>query len=207
MSTVSPKSKLVEVTIGDNLTNTEFMDIDLPVSSDEPNTSTAKGEPVQPTSDSPENSETVNDIKNESISNPNESEETKEQIVGEITFTDPENTNSDSKGNLTIDEMPTGVSAMHLLETSSVISEPIDMGVPETIPTTSVTLNSSNLSLPCHTSDKSKHSAKKARLKSCIIKLTELSNLEHDKWLTSESGSSQTNISVESVESTSSSGS
>ena len=175
--TISPKGKLPELTSGYNLTNTESIDTDLPVCLDVSNASTANGELLQPTSDSPENSETVNDIKNESISKSDEREDTKEQIVGEIAFTDQENTNFDSKGNLTIDEIPTGVAGMHPLETSSVISEPIDMGVPEMTMTTSVTLNSSNLSLPCHTSDNSKHSAKKL---DCIIKLTELSNSE---WL------------------------
>ena len=73
--------------------------------------------------------------------------------------------------------------------------------------TTSVNLNNSSLSLPHQTSDESRKSANKARLKSCIIKLTELSNSEHEKWLTSESGSTQTYISVESVEHSTSSGS
>ena len=71
------------------------------------------------------------------------SEETKEKMVGEITLTGLENTNSDSKGNLTLDDMPLGVSGMQPLETSSVISDPADGGVPESIPTTSI--NSNNL--------------------------------------------------------------
>ena len=183
------------------------MDMELPMDSNDPKVSTTKDETTQSTPDSSENSETTNDIKNKtnSNSNSNEGDETKEQIVGEITFTDPENVTSDSKGNLAIDDMPTGISGMQPLEISSVISEPIDVGVPDT--TTSVNLNNSSLSLPCQTSDESRKSANKARLKSCIIKLTELSNSEHEKWLTSESGSTQTNISVESVEHSTSSGS
>ena len=90
---------------------------------------------------------------------------------------------------------------MHPLETSSVISDPADRGVPESIPTTST--NSNNLT--DQNAEDTKHIAKKARLKSCIIKLMELSNLECEKWLTSENSSSQINKTIESIESSSSS--
>ena len=129
------------------------------------------------------------------------SEETKEKMVGEITLTGLENTNSDSKGNLTLDDMPLGVSGMQPLETSSVISDPADGGVPESIPTTSI--NSNNLT--DQNIEDTKHIAKKARMKSCIIKLTEVSNSEHEKWLTSENSLSQINKTTESIESLSSS--
>ena len=76
---------------------------------------------------------------------------------------------------------------MHPLETSSVSSEPIDRGVPDL---TTITSTSSN-NLPYQNMEDTKHTAKKARLKSCIIRLTELSNSECEKWLTSESSSSQ----------------
>ena len=161
MLTVSPKSKLPEATIRDSLTNTQSTDTDLPVNPGEPNASTTEGKLIQPTPDLADSSETVNDIKNESDSNLNESDGTKEKIVGEITFTDLENANSDSKGNLTIEDMLIGVSGMHPLETSSVISEPIDMGVPEATTTTSLSSNNSNPSLPHHTTDKSKTKCKK----------------------------------------------
>ena len=179
--TVSPKGKLPEATIRDSLTNTGSTDTDLLVNPVEPNASTTASELVQLTPDLAESSETINDIKNESDSNLNESDGTKEKIVGEITFTDPENKNSDSKGNLTFEDMPIGVSGMHPLETSSVISEPIDVGVPEAITTMSRSSNNLNPSLPHHTADETKQSAKKARLKSCIIRLTELSSSECEK--------------------------
>ena len=99
---------------------------------------------------------------NESAARSNACESTKEKIIGEITVTEPD---SDSKGNLTLDDMPHGVSSMHAIETSSVISEPEEQSVLESTTTTST--NSNN---------KSKHNimllnsnAKKAKLKSCII--------------------------------------
>ena len=103
--------------------------------------------------------------------------------------------------NLTLDDMPLGVSGMQPLETSSVISDPADGGVLESIPTTSIDSNN----LTDQNVEDTKHIAKKARLKSCIIKLMELSNSEHEKWLTSENSSSQINKTTESIESSSSS--
>ena len=52
-------------------------------------------------------------------------------MIGEITYTETDTTlsnineNTDSKDNLTLGDIPQGVSGMHPLETSSVISEPI----------------------------------------------------------------------------------
>ena len=158
-------------------------------------------ETAQPLPEPLENTETTDDIKNVSDSIVSASEETKEKIVGEITLTDLKNTNGDSKGNITLDDMPLGVSGMQPLETSSVISDPADGGVPESIPTTSIYSNN----LTDQNIEDTKHIAKKVRLKSCIIKLMQLSNLEHEKWLTSENSSSQTNKTTASIESLSSS--
>ena len=57
---------------------------------------------------------------------------TRETVIGEITFTETDTTmsnineNKDSKDNLTLGDIPQGVSGMHPVETSSVISEPTD---------------------------------------------------------------------------------
>ena len=130
MLAVSPKNKLPEATIQDSLPINESTETDLQVNPSEFTVTKLASELAKLTLDPLESTETMNDIKNESDANLIEDEGTNEKIVGEITFTDPENTNNDSKGNLTLDDMPLGVSGMHPLETSSVISEPIDGGVP-----------------------------------------------------------------------------
>ena len=79
---------------------------------------------------------------------------------------------------------------MHPLETSSVISEPIEGGaVSESTTTTSTSLNK----LPQKNTEEEIPCAKHNRLKSCIIRLTELSSSDCEKWLTGES-SSQTGV-------------
>ena len=132
---------------------------------------------------------------------PNLGDGSKEQIVGEITFTDLENTIDNSKDNVMLGDMPSGVSEMHPLETSSMISDPLEGCVPETTTTTTSTTSDNPPEQDIT------HTAKKARLKSCIIRLTELSNSEHEKWLTNESSSSKINRSMESIENSTSSGS
>ena len=68
--------------------------------------------------DSLASTETMNDNENKSMltskSDLNDSAKTKENIVGEITLTEPENTTNDSKSNLTLEDMPLGVAGMHL---------------------------------------------------------------------------------------------
>ena len=199
----SPKHSLPDATNQDSLPINESNNTDVNVSPSDMTVQEPVSEPPQLLLDPVETTATTNDIKNESESNLSESKGTKEKIVGEITFTDLENTNSDSKGNLTLDDMPLGVSGMHPLETSSVISDPMDRPVLESTTTTSTTSNN----LPDQNTEETKHIGKKARLKSCIIRLTELSNSECEKWLTSESSSSQINKTTESIESSSSSGS
>ena len=49
--------------------------------------------------------------------------------------------NSDGKGNLTLEDMPLGVSGMQPIETSSVISEPVDGRELDLTPTTSTSSN------------------------------------------------------------------
>ena len=57
---------------------------------------------------------------------------TRETVIGEITFTETDTTmsntneNKDSKDNLMLGDIPQGVSGMHPVETSSVISEPTE---------------------------------------------------------------------------------
>ena len=57
---------------------------------------------------------------------------TRETVIGEITYTETDTTlsnineNTDSKDNLTVGDIPQGVSGMHPFETSSVISEPME---------------------------------------------------------------------------------
>ena len=197
----SPKHTLPDTTTHDSLLTNESNNTDVNVTPSDMTVQEPFSEMAQIPLDSLENTETMDDIKNASESNLSESEGAKEKIVGEITFTDLENTNSDSKGNLTLDDMPLGVSGMHPLETSSVILDPTDRGVPEWTTTTSTISNN----LPDQNTEDTKHIAKKVRLKSCIIKLTELSNSEHEKWLTSENSSSQINKTTESIESSSTS--
>ena len=110
MITASPRCILPDATTHDSLPINESTDTDVQVTPSEMTAPKLVSESAQLTLDPLESTETTNDIKNESESNLSESEGTKEKIVGEITFTDPENTNSHSKGNLTLEDMPLGVS-------------------------------------------------------------------------------------------------
>ena len=94
---------------------------------------------------------------------------------------------------------------MKPIETSSVLEEADDQSVPNT--TMPSTFNTTSISSTEQSSEETKKSVKKARLKSCIIKLTELSNSEREKWATSENSSPKLNNSIDSTESLNSSGS
>ena len=140
---------------------------------------------------------------------------TRETVIGEITFTKTDTTmsntneNKESKDNLTLGDIPQGVSGMHPVETSSVISEPTDGGaVIESTPSTSISTGSSSFNKPTHITNKEEtRLAKKNRLKRCIIKLTELSNSDREKWLSGENSSSRSSRTTDSIESSDSSGS
>ena len=155
--TASPKHTLPDTTTQDSLPINESNNTDVNVTPSDMNVQEPVSELAQLPLDPLETTETTNDIKNESESNLSESEGTKEKIVDEVTFTDLENTNSDSKGNLTLDDMPLGISGMHPLETSSMISDPMNRGVPESTTTTSTTSNN----LPDQNTKETKHTAKK----------------------------------------------
>ena len=94
---------------------------------------------------------------------------------------------------------------MHPVETSSVISEPTDREtVADLIPSMSISTGSSFSNKPTLGMNKEEILlAKKNRLKRCIIKLTELSNSDCEKWLSSDSSSrpSRTTDSIESSDS------
>ena len=138
---------------------------------------------------------------------------TRETVIGEITFTETDTTmsntndNKESKDNLTLGDIPQGISDMHPVETSSVISEPTEEGaVVESTPSTSIStsLSSFNKLTPIMNKEETQL-AKKNRLKWCIIKLTELSNSDREKWLSGETSSSRSNRTTESIESSDSS--
>ena len=142
-----------------------------------------------------------------------ETNTTRETVIGEITYTKTDTTlsnineNTDSKDNLTLGDIPQGVSGMHPFETSSVISEPIE-GDMATNPTSSMSISTSSSSFnkPTHVTNKKETSlAKRNRLKQCIIKLTELSNSDREKWLSGENSSSRLSITTDSIESSDSS--
>ena len=138
-----------------------------------------------------------------------------EIVVGEITFTETDTTvnNTDEskeiKDHLTLGDMPQGVSSMQPLETSSVISEPTEGGAATELTTTMSTSSSSASSnkLPGTKTEEDTRWAKKNRLKLCIIKQTELSSSDREKWLSGDNSSSWTNRTTESIESSGSSGS
>ena len=138
-----------------------------------------------------------------------------EIVVGEITITETDTTmnniddSKESKDNLILGDIPQGISGMHPVETSSMISKPIEGGVAVEL-TTSTSISTSSTSfnklLP-KTSKEETWLVKKNRLKWCIIKLTELSNSDQEKWLSGENSSSLSNRTTESIESSGSSGS
>ena len=123
---------------------------------------------------------------------------TRETVIGEIKITETDTTmnnindSKESKDNLTLGDIPQGISGMHPVETSSVISEPTEGGV-AVASTTSTSISTSSTSfnkLPPITSKEETQLVKKNRLKRCIIKLTELSNSDREKWLSGENSSS-----------------
>ena len=138
---------------------------------------------------------------------------TRETVISEITFTETDTTmsnineNKDSKDNLTLGDIPQGVSGMHPVETSSVISEPIDgETVADSTPSTSISTGLSSSNKPTLIMNKEEtRLAKKNRLKRCIIKLTELSNSDREKWLSGENSSSRPRRTTDSIESSDSS--
>ena len=139
----------------------------------------------------------------------------RETVIGEITFTETDTTmsnineNKDSKDNLMLGDIPQGVSGMHPVETSSVISEPTDgEAVVDSTPSTSISTGSSSFNKPTPATNKEEiRLAQKNRLKRCIIKLTELSNSDWGKWLSGENSSSRSSRTTDSIESSDSSGS
>ena len=150
-----------------------------------------------------------------------ETDKMQQILVGEITFTEKDTTlnNTDEskeskeiKDRPMLEDMSQGFSSMQPLETSSVISEPTEGGAttePTTTTSTSSSSDSSNNRLATRSeNEKGKDArwAKKNRLKSCIIKLMELSNSDHEKCLLGGNSSSCTNRSTESVDSSSSTG-
>ena len=134
-------------------------------------------------------------------------------MIGEITYTETDTTlsnineNTDSKDNLTLGDIPQGVSGMHPLETSSVISEPIAGDTAANLTSSmSISTSSSSFNKPTLVTNKKETSlAKRNRLKQCIIKLTELSTSDQEKWLSGENSSSRLSRTTDSIESSDSS--
>ena len=145
-----------------------------------------------------EDVQTVKDINHKTGNNSaklpiiSETSSNSELIIGEISFTD--------RMDVTRYDTSNDIANFKLIETSSVVSELTEFSqTPESIcvssnntsedTTSQQTDSNNNDSKNITTTDSSLSSrTKRARLKSCIIKLTELSNQEHDKWM---SGSSQ----------------
>ena len=71
-------------------------------------------------------------------------------MIGEITYTETDTTlsnineNTDSKDNLTLGDIPQGVSGMRPFETSSVISEPMEGDTAANL-TSSISISTSSL--------------------------------------------------------------
>ena len=128
-----------------------------------------------------------------------ETNTTRETVIGEITYTETDTTlsnineNTDSKDNLTLGDIPKGVLGMRTFETSSMISEPMEGDTVAELTSsmsTSTSLLTSNK--PTLVTNKKEISlAKRNSLKQCIIKLTELSNSDREKWLSGENSSSR----------------
>ena len=113
------------------------------------------------------------------------------------------NDSKESKDSLILGDIPQGISGMHPVETSSVISEPIE-GEVAAEPTMTTLISTSSTSfnkLPPTTSEEETRLVKNNKLKLCIIKLTELSNSDWEKWLSSDNSSSLANRTIESIES------
>ena len=121
---------------------------------------------------------------------------TREQIIGEISYSDK--SDADHR-DISSEHLVTN---FKLLETSSVVSELTEFSqTPETNDCLSSTADSpshqssspanvDNVLMDSSTTDSSVSSTiKRARLKSCIIQLTELSNQERNKWLSGTSRS------------------
>ena len=117
------------------------------------------------------------------------------------------NDSKESKDSLILGDIPQGISGMHPVETSSMISEPIEGEVAaELTMTTLISTSSTSFNkLPPTTSEEETHLVKKNKLKLCIIKLTELSNSDREKWLSGDNSSSLANRTIESIESSGSS--
>ena len=147
----------------------------------------------------------------ESVS-PDLNSSTREHIIGEISYSDKSDADHRdiSSENL--------VSNFKPLETSSVVSELTEFSqTPETNDCLSSTADSpshqsatrenvDNVLMNSTTSDSSVSSAvKRARLKSCIIQLTELSNQERNKWMSGTSVSTSRSTDTDESSTTSSS--
>ena len=120
-----------------------------------------------------------------------------EKVIGEISYSEH---SDEPQQDMTLRDIPPNLSSMQPIETSSVVSE-----LPEFSQTPETTLtNSSNGSSPPQESTTNDTSNKELSgsnstgngdtsqnkcdcLKSCIIRLTELSSKERDRWMTSSS--------------------
>ena len=207
--TMRPSSPLPDATLHTNLQMPENIISTTHESKESEHVDLDTNEPVKPLDTERQEELTTNLMENTEI------DTTRENVIGEITFTETDTTMSNTNGNkeskdiLTLGDIPQGVSGMHPVETSSVIPKPTEGGaVVELTPSTSISTSSSSFNkLTPITKKEETRFAKKNRLKQCIIKLTELSNSDREKWLSGESSSSWSNRTTESIESSDSSGS
>ena len=176
--TTCPSTPLPEANLHKNLQTPENIASTTHESKESEHVDLDTNEPVKPL-DTEWQEELIKDLMENT-----EIDTTRETVIGEITFTETDTTmsntneNKESKDNLTLHDIPQGVSGTHPVETSSVISEPTDGGaVVELTPSTSISTGSSSFNKPTPIPNKEEtFLAKKNRLKQCIIKLTELSN-------------------------------
>ena len=202
--TTHPSTPLPEANLHKNLQTPENIDSTTHESKESEHVDLDTNEPVK-LLDTERQEELTTDLTENT-----EIDTTRETVIGEITFTETDTTMSkESKDNLTLGDIPQGVLGMHPVETSSVISEPTDVGlVVESTPSMSISTGSSSFNKPIPiTNKKETRLAKKNRLKQCIIKLTELSNSDREKWLSGENSSSRSSRTTDSIESSDSSGS
>ena len=124
-------------------------------------------EPIKPLDTEQQEEPTTDLMENTEINT------TRETVIGEITFTEIDTTmsntneNKDSKDNLALGDIPQGVSGMHPVETSSMISEPtVGEAVVDSTPSMSISTGSSSFNKPTPATNKEEIClAQKNRLK------------------------------------------
>ena len=165
--TTRPSSPLPDATLHTNLQMPENIISTTHESKESEHVDLDTNEPVKPLDTERQEELTRNLTENTEI------DTTQENVIGEITFTETDTTmsntndNKESRDILTLGDKPQGVSGMHPVETSSVISEPTEGGaIVELTPSTSISTSSSSFNkLTPITNKEETRLVKKNRLK------------------------------------------